>query len=336
MRLTRIEQSPNYRDGKFHNLEVTPELTEGYSMLGVLYRHLFSRAPRRKPTGVMPSVKTDLHALPADLDILIWFGHSSYFLQVSGVRILVDPVFSGNASPIPGINRAFVGTDVYGVDDLPAIDYLFVSHDHYDHLDYLTVRALRPKVGAVVCGLGVGAHFAAWGYAEAVLHEVDWYDTLPLAGGLTLHVTPARHFSGRGMVRNTTLWCSFVLHSPSLRLYLGGDSGYGPHFREIGDAFGPFDLAILDNGQYDVAWRYIHLLPEEVLRAARDLNAERLLPVHSGKFVLANHAWDEPLERTLENKPKNFPGDILTPRIGEVVWLGEEGQVFGAWWRGVA
>jgi L-ascorbate metabolism protein UlaG (beta-lactamase superfamily) len=332
--LERIQKSPNYQNGKFQNLSPTPALTEGYSIPGIIYSQFFKKHPRRKPIGTIPSVKTDLLRLRPEENILVWFGHSSYFMQVDGKKILVDPVFSGSASPIPGGLKSFDGTDIYSVADLPEIDYLFISHDHYDHLDFQTIRELKHKVNTVICGLGVSAHFEHWGYGPAQLIEKDWNDVIDLGAGFTVFVTPARHFSGRGLSRNNTLWCSYVLQTPALKIYIGGDSGYDAHFAEIGNQFGPIDLVILENGQYNAAWKYIHQLPGQVLQAAQDLKAKRLFPVHSAKFALSDHPWDEPLKRITElNEQAQVP--LVTPMIGEVVYLEETTQAFRQWWGDV-
>lgn len=333
-RLEMMKRSPNYKDGKFQNIHLTPALTEGYGYFEVTWEVLFKKSPRRRPVDSLPSIRTNLLNLPADKDVLVWFGHSSYFMQADGKRFLVDPVFSGNASPIPGTARSFNGADIYTVADLPDIDYLFISHDHYDHLDYETITQLRTKVKKVICGLGVGSHFEHWGYSSDQLIEKDWHQEVALGDGFTVHTTPARHFSGRGFTRNNTLWMSYVLQTPTLQIYIGGDSGYDTHFAEIGNKFGPFDLAILENGQYDPKWKYIHSMPEEVVQAARDLKAKRLFPVHSSKFMLANHAWDEPLSRISElGKVAGIP--LVTPFIGEQVNLGDTAQRFTQWWAGI-
>lgn len=335
-RLEKIEKSPNYRDGKFQNVHHTPEITEGYSYYQIISDFFFNRKPNRSPIDLIPSVKTDLLNLSIDEDILVWFGHSSYFIQLDGKRILVDPVFSGNASPLPGTNKAFKGTDRYTVADLPPIDYLFISHDHYDHVDYETLVQLQPKVKKVICGLGVGSHFEKWGYQESQLIEKDWNEDVDLTNGFIVHTTSARHFSGRGFARNNTLWMSYVLQSPTMKIFIGGDSGYDTHYTEIGSEYGPIDLAILDNGQYDIKWKYIHHLPEETLKAAIDLRAKRLFPVHSSKFVMANHPWDEPLLK-VSALNKNLPNPIplVTPIIGEVVYLKNDQQRFKEWWVGL-
>lgn len=334
-RLERIKRSPNLKDGKFQNILFTPMLAEGYSMANVTYEFIFKKFPRQRPVDIVPSIKTDLLKLSMDRNVLVWFGHSSYFIQLDGKRILVDPVFSGSVSPIPGTNKSFKGSDIYGVDDLPSIDYLFISHDHYDHLDYKTILKLNPKIGKVICGLGVGSHFEAWGYDTTNIIEKDWHDTIALDNGFKAFVAPARHFSGRGLSRNNTLWCSYIVQTPSMTIYMGGDSGYDTHYADIGEKFGPIDLAILDNGQYNPAWRAIHELPEEALEAAKDLRAKRLLPVHSSKFVLANHPWDEPLDTITALNEKNFHCQILTPKIGEVVYLDDSNQVFSQWWKDI-
>lgn len=335
-RLEKIKKSANYRDGQFHNIQHTPEITEGYSYYEVIKEFLFEKNARRSPLDSIPSIKTDLLHLPINQDILVWFGHSSYFIQLDGKRILVDPVFSGNASPIPGTNTSFKGTDRYTVADLPPIDYLFISHDHYDHLDHETYVALRTKVKKVFCGLGVGSHLARWAYTEAQIVEKDWNEKVQLADGFSVHTTTARHFSGRGFSRNNTLWMSYVLQSPTFKIFIGGDGGYGTHYKEIGNTFGPIDLAILDNGQYDIKWKYIHHLPNETLKAALDLKAKRLFPVHSSKFVMANHAWDEPLVKVSAlNKKLPVPFPLVTPIIGELVHLKNNEQVFKEWWVGI-
>ncbi|MCL4639932.1 MULTISPECIES: MBL fold metallo-hydrolase [Olivibacter] len=333
-RLERIKQSPNYRDGQFQNLHFTPTITEGYSFIGVLYKFFFGKDPRNRPTDPLPTVKTNLQQLDPNANLLVWFGHSSYLLQLDGVRYLVDPVFCGNASPVPGSNRSFKGTDIYTAADMPSVDYLLITHDHYDHLDYETIVALKDKVTRIICGLGVGAHFEHWGYEADNIIEKDWNEKVVVNTQTTLHTLPTRHFAGRSFSRNNTLWLSFLLETPTKKIYLGGDSGYDTHFATIGKQFGPIDLAILDNGQYNPAWQAIHMLPEEVINASKDLGTKRLFPVHSSKFALSLHAWDEPLKRiSILAASEKLP--FITPMIGEVVRLDDPAQTFTAWWKGV-
>ncbi|WPR70489.1 MBL fold metallo-hydrolase [Flavobacterium sp. NG2] len=330
-RLLKIEQSPHYKNGSFQNLSNTPMLTEGVGYGKVLYEFLFSSKPK-EPSINIPSIKTDLKAIKPNQNVLIWMGHSSYFIQLDGKKILVDPVFSGNASPLSFTTKAYNGTDIYTTDDIPEIDYLFLTHDHWDHMDYKTLKKIRPKIKNIITGLGNGAHLEYWGYRPEVILEGDWYDQFTFKNGFEIHITPARHFSGRGFTRAKTLWASFVIKAPTSTIYIGGDSGYDTHFKDIGDKFGAFDLVILENGQYDEKWKYIHMLPGEQLQAATDLNAKAILPVHSGKFTLGNHDWDEPLTNITEEKnEKNLR--ILTPMIGENVNLKDSLQQFKPWWK---
>jgi len=330
-RLERIQKSPNYRNGSFQNLSPTPDLTEGATYFSVMKEFAFGNKIDQLPNKPLPTQKTDLISLDSSENILVWFGHSSYFLQIDGKKILVDPVLSGNASPLSFTTKAFPGTDQYHIEDFPEIDILFISHDHYDHLDYKTIKKLKPKIKTVITGLGTGEHLAYWGYDPKKIIEKDWNDSVDLGNGFIVFTVPARHFSGRFIKRNQALWTSFVLKTPKKSLFLGGDSGYDKHFSEIGESFGPFDLAILENGQYNKSWKHIHLMPHEILQAAKDLKAKRLLPVHSSKFALANHPWKEPLEKIVENN-KFESLQLLTPMIGEKVDLDNQNQIFSEWW----
>ncbi|HTE33342.1 MAG TPA: MBL fold metallo-hydrolase [Chryseolinea sp.] len=330
--LVRIERSPHFHDGKFENISPTPDLTEGASYVSLTSKMLFGKDSRTEPTQTIPSIKSDLLHLDRSQNTIVWFGHASYLMLIDGKTILVDPVFSGNASPTALFNvRSYPGTDVYNVEDLPAIDYLFMSGDHYDHLDYETILALEPKVRKVIAGLGVGAHFRKWGYPESKIIEKDWNQTLTLDTGFHVTTTSARHFSGRGLKRNKSLWMAYALTTPSMKIYIGGESGYDTHFASIGKALGPFDLAILECGQYNAYWKYIHMMPEQTVQAAIDLRAKSLMPVHWGKFTLALHAWNEPADRVyVESKKRNVR--LITPKIGELVNLKDSTRIYRPWW----
>ncbi|MCG2610147.1 MBL fold metallo-hydrolase [Flavobacterium sp. SM15] len=330
-RLAKIKASPNYRNGVFQNLNPTPDLTEGATMLSVAKEFIFHKKERNKPSKELPTVKTDLLQLDPKKDVMVWFGHSSYFIQLDGKKILVDPVLSGNASPVSFTTKAFKGTNDYNVNDIPDIDYLFITHDHWDHLDYRTVKQLQNRVRKVICGLGTGEHLERWGFTSEQLLEKDWNESFTLEDGFSVTTVPARHFSGRGFKRNKALWMSYVLQAPSLKLFLGGDSGYDTHFAEAGEKLGPFDLAILENGQYDKSWKHIHMMPQEVLKATQELKAKKLFPVHSSKFALANHDWDEPLKKITSLK-QNTDLQLVTPRIGEITYLKQD-QKFSKWWE---
>lgn len=331
-RLTRIQHSPNYVGGLFQNQIDTPLQTSDQSEFSMLMERFQGEKGQPRPPAPVPATKTDLKALDASQDLVVWLGHSSYYVQLAGRRILIDPVFSENASPIPRTNVAFEGTSLYSAEDMPAIDVLLISHDHYDHLDYPTALALRDKVAHVVVGLGVGAHFERWGYALEKIHEADWYDTLALIEGLAIHVTPARHFSGRTFDRDKSLWAGFALVSPQRRLFFSGDSGYGPHFAEIGERYGPFDWIALDTGQYDPRWAAVHMNPEQASQAAEDLRARTFTPGHIGRFSIAPHDWDDPFKRiAAASTGRDYA--LWTPIIGKPIHLDGRPQAFDRWWE---
>ncbi|MBP2635272.1 MAG: hypothetical protein H6Q72_1179 [Firmicutes bacterium] len=333
-RLERIQSSPNYMDGQFQNLMVTPKIVEGSSSASTMLKYLFTKKERLTPTEPIPTIKTDLMILDKNKDIVIWLGHSSYFVQLGGKRILIDPVLSSYASPVSFVNKAFEGTNQYTADDMPEIDYLLITHDHWDHLDYPTVTALKPKIKNVICTLGVGSYFEQWGFEKERIHEEDWFTKLELENDFVIHVLPARHFSGRMLTPNKTLWGGYALITPERRIFFSGDGGYGPHFKQIGEMLHGFDLVILENGQYDQRWPYIHMMPEEVVQAAEELNAKALLPGHAGKFAIANHPWDEPFKR-ITDASRNKAYRLLTPLIGEPVDLANQQQRFSQWWENI-
>jgi hypothetical protein len=197
-RLERIKQSPNFRDGQFQNESHTPDLAEGNSYVKVITKFFFGKSKFNIPGAILPSQKTDLLRLKPEENVLVWFGHSSYFMQIDGKTFLVDPVFSGSASPISFTTPSFKGSDIYKVEDFPAIDYLLISHDHWDHLDYETILKLKSKVKKVVTGLGTGEHLELWGYDQSIVIEKDWNEGADLGEGFKINITPGRHFSGRG------------------------------------------------------------------------------------------------------------------------------------------
>ncbi|NYT60411.1 MBL fold metallo-hydrolase [Alcaligenaceae bacterium] len=332
-RLQAVERSPHYVDGAFQNLIDTPMRTQDTSFASNVISMLFDRNPHLRPSIDLPSTHVDLKALQRDEDVVVWMGHSSYFVQLNGKRILIDPVFSTNAGPFPRTNVAFAGTaPPYTAVDMPPIDVLLITHDHWDHLDYPSAKALLPKVKQVVVGLGVGEFFDLWGYPTDRVHEADWNDVLELVPGLRIHVLPARHYSGRMLTRNKTLWVAFALETPQRRLFFSGDSGYGPHFREIGERLGGFDLVALDMGQYDKRWANIHMFPNEAAQAAEDLQARTLLPAHIGRFSIAAHDWDEPLKQ-IDQASRGRSYRLLTPSPGALVLLDNETQQFSHWWK---
>jgi L-ascorbate metabolism protein UlaG (beta-lactamase superfamily) len=328
--LERLKQSPHFKTKGFENLSVTPMMAEDASYWKMT-KDFFKKNKDAAPAQKLPSVKTDLNTLHPEEPVIIWFGHSSYFIRMAGKNFLVDPVFSGNAAPLSFMVKAFSGSDVYKAEDMPLIDYLILTHDHYDHLDYKTILKLKKKVKAIYCSLGISSHLKHWGIDTGIITELDWWEEQQLDEVITLAATPARHFSGRGIKRAQTLWSSFVLKTAAHRLFLGGDSGYDSHFKTIGEKYGPFDIALLEAGQYNKMWPLIHMMPEETVQAAADLQAKLLLPVHWGKFSLAMHAWNEPVKRVLARAQElNIP--VRTPMIGEPTVLGTT-YAINNWWE---
>lgn len=332
-RLERIRKSPGYRDGAFRNRHPAPQIASGKSRLRVMMDFLFEKRERNRPEGALPVVRTDLKKLGREEELLVWFGHSSYFIQSAGKRFLVDPVFE-EAAPVSFVNKPFAGTDIYKAGDLPDPDYLVITHDHWDHLDYRTVIALRERTGKVICPLGVGAHFERWGFRKEQLVELDWNEQAGLDAGFTVYCLPAHHFSGRGFESNRTLWASFMLQTPRKTIYLGGDGGYDSRFTEIARQFPVIDVAILENGQYDADWRYIHLMPEELVKAVEELRPRKLFTGHNGKYALAKHPWDEPLDKIAE-AARTHGFNLVMPVIGEVVRLDEVCGPVNRWWDGI-
>lgn len=332
-RRQKVTASPNYRDGQFQNVSHTPSLAGDVSYFKVMKEFFFNKSKQSKPLHILPSLKTDIKTINPSEDVFVWFGHSGYFMQVGGKKVVVDPVLSGAASPVSFTTRSFKGSDIYSVDDLPAIDCLFITHDHWDHLDYKTVTSLAPRVTTIVTSLGVGEHLERWGIDKSKIVELDWWQATQLPGGIGITATPARHFSGRGFKRNQTMWSSFVFDAPGRKIFIGGDSGYDSHFVDIGQRFGPFDVAILECGQYNEYWKYIHMMPEETVQAARDLHAKHLIPVHWAKFSLSLHSWDEPIIRAAKQAEKDRIS-LLTPMIGEKLSLSTPMSTV-RWWENV-
>lgn len=328
--LEKIAHSPNYHDGGFKNITETMMMAEKTSFIKLTWRFI-NKPKNTVPPKSLPFVKSDLKLITNDKPVIIWFGHSSYLIRINGKNILVDPVFSGHAAPFSFAARSFPGTDIYTTEDFPDIDLLILTHDHYDHLDYPTLLKLKSRTKKIYTSLGVGSHLQYWGIDPAIITELGWWDNRLFAEDTSISsvestspiefiAAPARHFSGRSFIRNKTLWSSFILKTPEYRIYIGGDSGYDTHFKTIGEKYGPFDIALLEAGQYNIAWPQIHMMPEETVQAAVDLKAKILLPVHWGKFSISLHPWDEPIRRVMA-KAQELNVKVTTPLIGEPVIL---------------
>ena len=309
----RIEASPNYRDGMFQNEEPTPQFSR--SMPAMLWDFITNPPKDRTPKEPLPAVKTDLKNLPTDRDWLVWFGHSSYLFCLNGKRYLVDPVLKMEF-PASVMMKPFAGTDIYTPDDMPDIDVLIITHEHWDHLDYATLRDLRSKVHRVVCPLGVAEYLEYWKYDKAIITEMDWNDEY---NGITC--LPTRHFSNRLLGgRNQTLWAAFMVEDGGRKVYVGGDGGYDGRFKRVREQFGQVDLALLENGQYNNDWPLIHSTPEGLEHAILDLQAKAVFTVHHDKFALAKHPWSEP-DSVARSIAERNSINLLDQPIGTVIYF---------------
>lgn len=319
-RLERIKKSPNYdlKEKKFVNLEPTVNMTGDKGMLSSTMDFLFGKKEQTVPDTALTVIKTDLRALPSDKDWIVWFGHSSYLMNLSGKKVLVDPVFY-QGSPVSFVNKMFKGTDVYKPNDMPDIDYLVISHEHWDHLDYQVVKEMEPRIKKVIVSLGVGEHFEYWGYPKDKIVELDWWENAQLESA-EVTATPARHFANRGLKQNQTLWASYILKTPKRTVWIGGDTGYGKHFKMIAEKFPDIDFALLENGQYNKDWAQIHTLPEQLGKVMTDLNARRYMTVHNSKFCISMHSYYEPWENA-KKAAEESGKPLLTPQMGEVLYL---------------
>lgn len=259
----------------------------------------------------------------------IWLGHSTLLINFEGKIILLDPIFSNAAAPVSFVANRFQDP-VIPLKDLPPIDAVLISHDHYDHLDMNTVKFFRHQNVMFITPLGVGSHLKGWGVDESQIIERDWMESFSL-GNITFTATPSQHFSGRGLTdTNKTLWASWVISSSKHKVYFSGDSGYDTHYKTIGEKFGPFDIAFIENGQYDERWGAAHMRPEEVALAYKELQAKKVFPIHWGMFALAMHPWYEPPQRLLDALESKE--DMVIPRIGYQYNL-EKLPELAKWWE---
>lgn len=329
-RRSHIEASPHYVNGEF--VPIHPH--EPVKPTGDFWKEfLFPTPGKTIPKGIMISDRTDLKTLDPEKDVVVWMGHSSFYMQLHGKKILIDPINDLYASPVWGIDKAMEGSRLYDPEDIPDdIDVMVLSHDHWDHLDYDFVRAIEPKVKHVVTGLGNGGYYEKWGYPLEKIHEEDWWTPVVIDETLTVYVLPTRHVSGRLLHRNQTLPASFAFVTADKRVYYTGDGGYDDRFLEIGEKLGPFDVALIEDGQYNTAWHSVHMLPEEGARAAEELLSKAVIPCHNGKYPLSIHNWKEPYERMVEaSKDKSYT--LFTPKMGEAVEIGNLHQSFEKWWE---
>ncbi|MCG8493993.1 MAG: MBL fold metallo-hydrolase [Sneathiellales bacterium] len=332
----RYAQSPNYRvsEERF----VNRNQSEVDAMWDTVWNvenfwKFFTNDAETKPPAPLPEVKPDFSQLQESHDDLnvIWFGHSSFLLDISDKLVLVDPLF-GNAGPFPFLGRRFQ-KPVVTAKELPEVDVILISHDHYDHLETKTMRFYAEKDVVFVVPLGIGRLLIEWGIDPKRVTELDWWQSADIAD-LKFTAAPSQHYSGRrGFANNDTLWASWVVKSDKHNVYFSGDSAYDTHFAKIGERFGPFDIAFLENGQFSPVSRQVHMFPEDAVQAFEDLNAKKLFPVHWGMFSLASHDWNKPI-RDIDRMASDKGIELVAPRIGELLNV-DKPYFLERWWEAV-
>ncbi|ODV49408.1 L-ascorbate metabolism protein UlaG (beta-lactamase superfamily) [Methanohalophilus euhalobius] len=325
----------NYVDGHFVNELPTSVFGDPSDTLPANNSSV-SEFADRDPASPIPVYTIDWEQIKSKNDSLTWLGHSAFLLNIDGKKLLLDPMLSPVASPVSfvGINRYEYSEDIMLdiIDEMTPIDAVLISHDHYDHLDYQSIVKLNSKVSHFFVPLGCSAHLIKWGIPEEKITELNWWEETKYQD-LTVALTPSRHGSGRDPFSiDTTLWGGWVILGNKSRIYTSGDGGYGPHFKEIGNKYGPFDITLIEGAQYDQRWAEIHMLPEQAVQANLDVNGETMMLMHWGAFTLANHAWDKPIERALEEANERDM-NIIAPMIGETVLLDSDLQMPStSWW----
>jgi L-ascorbate metabolism protein UlaG (beta-lactamase superfamily) len=316
---------------KFNNPIPTDEA--GFDKTIPILKEYINNKAENTPKRTLGPFKTDasIYAQPPVSGLRItWVGHSSLLIEVDGIRILTDPVWSQRVSftQLFGPKRFFQAP--IALQNLPALDAIIVSHDHYDHLDKATIQFFAGKNIPFITPLGVSRYLEEWGIVKNYINEVDWGDSV-MIGDCRITSTPSRHFSGRGITnRNETLWSSFVIKGPKHNIFFGADSGWFPGFADIGEAFGPFDLTMLEIGAYGINWADIHMGPDNATNAHIALKGDVMMPIHWGTFNLAPHAWFEPVERLLKfGKDKNIK--LFLPEPGKPTEV--TGPYNSGWWQ---
>ena len=335
-RLKRAQASPQYHDGKFVNTLPHPPLKSA-DVWDYLKEQFFGDQIRVPPSAIpMSSIPpTSIQTQPSPGLRAIWLGHSSVYIELDGLRLLVDPVFSNYASPFSSIGPKRFHAPPIAMMDLPKIDAVMISHDHYDHLDMRTIQYLSSKGTHFFVPLGVGSHLDEWDVPKRQITELDWWESTEIKG-LTIVCTPAQHYSSRGIFDyKETLWSSWSVIGPKHRIFYSGDTGFSNHLQRIGNQLGPFDLGIIRIGQYGpgASWIYSNMDPEDAVKAHHAVQAHRMLPVHWGTFNLPFHDWDEPIKRAIKAANEQDV-DLVAPRVGEVV-IASEPFNSESWWEKV-
>lgn len=330
-KLIRLEQSKNFKDGKFHNLVPTAMAAPKFSTMRKFFSNDGDKYPS-KPIETLSFNKADFDLIKDTALAFTWFGHSSVLIKIENVTLLIDPVFGKRASLFSFLGpKRFEYTNPHHIDQLPPIDAVLISHDHYDHLEYKSILALKDKVNRFYVPLGVGVHLEKWGVSPDKITELDWWDEVAFSDSLKFVFSPTRHFTGRGLFnRDQSLWGSWSILGQNHKVFFSGDSGYFKMFEEVGEKLGPFDLAFVENGQYNLDWEAIHMMPEQSAKVGAELRASAVVPIHWGKFSLSIHSWYEPIER-FTKASENYNYQLLTPQPGQVLKF--PFQKTSSWWK---
>ncbi|MGB5943263.1 MAG: MBL fold metallo-hydrolase [Leeuwenhoekiella sp.] len=330
--LKRYSQSQQWKGTSFKNLEQTEMSITVKDIPKLLYKQFFAKG-NRQPKFPLPIKPLNTAAfLDATVDFqFVWYGHSVLLLRLGGKTLLIDPMFGHDAAPISpfGIKR-FSQNTLNSIDALPNIDLCLISHDHYDHLDYYSIKKLKSRVKCFHVALGVKRHLVKWKINPMIITEFDWWQKVCF-NSIKITFTPTRHFSGRGLTdRAKSLWGGWVLKTDEHNILFSGDSGYGKHFTEIGERLGPFDFGFMECGQYNEQWHLIHMYPEESVQAALDAGVKKAMPVHWGAFALAQHDWNDPVKRfDVSAKAKQLP--FIIPKLGEICNAKDDFSML--WWK---
>lgn len=332
--IATYKTSKNYKEGIFKNTNDV-KLDMSLKDMGKALMGFFKSQPNTKPNKELPYSKNDsLNIVNYKGETrLIWFGHSTFLLQTEGKTILIDPMLGNVPAPHPMLGGKRFNEDLpITIEQLPKIDAVLISHDHYDHLDYESIKVLKDKVEHFFTPLGVGAHLQKWEVDNTKITELDWWQETTFKE-LKLVCAPAQHFSGRGLTdRAKTLWSSWIVQSKKDNIFFSGDSGYANHFKEIGEKYGPFDFAMIECGQYNEMWPEIHMFPEETVQAGIDVKAKKVMPIHWGAFKLAMHTWTDPIERFTKTA-KEFNVNMVTPKIGDEIFPKDSTYNTKTWWQ---